>query len=141
MKRNPNWEYPDPTPVEWPVGVEVPETMEQKIARMIRVSVSQAASEAGAESFEEADDFDVDDPEALPESIHELDDDQERIMRDQVMVRRIPPEFRAAFERERARARERGEDLLTRSDLEVKKKTSTPPAAPQQSQAPGERVE
>jgi len=105
MDKKISHEYLDQTPVEWPLGVSLPESIEQKIARMVRTGVSQYAQEHGAESFEEADDFDVDDPERMPESVHELDDDQERIMADQAAVRRIPPEFRAAFERETERRR------------------------------------
>lgn len=105
QERRPGREYVDPTPVEWPLGVGVPESLEQKIARMVRTSVSAYASAQGHESFEEADDFDVEDPEALPGSSHELDDDQEAIMRDQEAVRRIPRQFREAFEREQERRR------------------------------------
>lgn len=105
-------EIVDPTPVEWPLGVTVPESLEQKIARMVRTGVSQFASEQGAETFEEADDFDVEDSEALPNSSHELGDDQERIMADQEAVRRIPREFRHAFEREQQRRRAAAEEAL-----------------------------
>jgi len=96
------YEPHDPTPVEWPLGVRVPETLEQKVARMVRTSVSLQAQAMGKESFEEADDFDVEEEEEH-ESEHELDDDQERISRDHAMVRRIPAQFRAAFERDVAR--------------------------------------
>lgn len=115
-------EYIDPTPVEWPVGVNIPESLEQKIARMVRTQVSDYALSQGAESFDEADDFDIDDPEALPGSAHELDDDQERIAADQAAVRRIPPQFREAFERETARRRAAVEKQLVDSVRE-----STPP--------------
>lgn len=117
----------DQTPVEWPVGVSVPESMEQKIARMVRVGVSQFAQENGAETFDEADDFDVDDPEALPDSTHELDDDQLRIAADMEAVRRIPPQFREAFERETARRRERMEREITKG---VEKPTPPPDLTP-----------
>jgi len=93
----------DDTPVEWPLGVRAPESLEQKIARMVRTSVSMHAQGQGFESFDEADDFEVDDDGDEPESVHELDDDQERIARDHAMIRRIPPQFRAAFERDIAR--------------------------------------
>lgn len=103
----------DPQPVEWPLGVSVPESLEQKIARMVRTGVSQFAAEHGSETFEEADDFDIEDSESLPESVHELDDDQQKIMADQAAVRRIPPQFREAFEREIKRRREAAEKALT----------------------------
>lgn len=51
-----NEEIPDKTPVELPLGYEVPESLEQMMARMIRVH-SMIAQNNGAESFEEADDF------------------------------------------------------------------------------------
>lgn len=112
MKKQKGREYLDPTPVEWPLGVSVPESLEQKIARMVRLGVSEAADRDGFETFEEADDFDVDDPEAVPGSTHELDDDQERILADQAAIRRIPPQFREAFERETARRREATEKAI-----------------------------
>lgn len=125
-------EYVDPTPVEWPLGLSVPESLEQKIARMVRTSVSAFAESQGAESFDEADDFDVDDPEALPGSAHELDDDQEAIMRDQEAVRRIPRHFREAFERDLARRRE----ALAKSLQEAPEQPQAPPEAPQAPKAP-----
>lgn len=108
-------EIVDPTPVEWPVGVNVPESLEQKIARMVRTGVSQFAEDHGAETFDQANDFDTDDPEALPGSAHELDDDQEQIAADEAAVRRIPPQFREAFERETARRRAKVEKAITDS--------------------------
>lgn len=126
-------EYVDPTPVEWPLGVRVPESLEQKIARMVRTSVSQAAMRDGKESFEEADDFDVGDPEELPSSMHELDDDQELILRDQQAVRRIPAEFRAAYERELHR---RDQERRAAAQKGVENATPVgvdPPAEPVQS--------
>lgn len=126
--RKPGREYVDPQPVEWPVGVSVPESLEQKIARMVRTSVSIHASQHGAETFEEADDFDVGDPESLPESMHELDDDQERIMRDQEAVRRIPRQFREAFERDMARRRQAAEDQLKKAvEVPTPGKVDPPP--------------
>lgn len=53
-------EIGDPTPVAVPIGYRVPETLEAKIARMVRV-MSERASQIGVETFEESDDFDVED--------------------------------------------------------------------------------
>lgn len=53
------FEIPDPCPVSMPAGYKRPETLEAMIARMMRVS--EALKDTGAETFEEADDFDVDD--------------------------------------------------------------------------------
>lgn len=53
-------EIPDPTPVEMPIGYHHPETLQAMIARMVRFE-SDRAKEHGLETFEESDDFDVDD--------------------------------------------------------------------------------
>lgn len=112
MKKTKGREYCDPDPVEWPLGVQVPESLEQKIARMVRMGVSDHASSQGFESFDESNDFDVDDPELLPESVHELDDDQAAIAADEAAVRRIPVQFREAFERDIQRKRLAAEQEL-----------------------------
>lgn len=55
------WEVPDSTPVAWPAGVRRPETLTDQIRRLVRMEVSRAAAEQGLETFEESDDFDVED--------------------------------------------------------------------------------
>lgn len=53
-------EVPDQTPVELPIGYKAPETLEQLMVRMIRnAEFNRIREAAGAETFEEADDFDV----------------------------------------------------------------------------------
>lgn len=70
-------EIPDPTPVAVPIGFGIPESLESKIRRMVRSeSLSMAAERAGHETFEEADDFDVDDEDDMS-SPWEMDFDQE----------------------------------------------------------------
>lgn len=63
-------EHLDQTPVEIPVGVIRPESLESIMARMINERFSQMAEENGMETFEEADDFDIDDE--LPKTPYEL---------------------------------------------------------------------
>lgn len=59
-------EYPDPTPVEVPLGFRRPPTLQEEIQRLIRVQMSQQARDTGLETFEEANDFEVDeDPDPL----------------------------------------------------------------------------
>lgn len=53
-------ELPDTTPVALPLGFKTPETLAEQIQRLVRTNVSQEAANAGAETFEEADDFDID---------------------------------------------------------------------------------
>lgn len=55
-------EIMDPTPVAIPAGFKPPETIEEKILRLVRAREIQAQLEAqGLETFEDAEDFDVDD--------------------------------------------------------------------------------
>lgn len=56
-------EIPDTTPVEIPVGFGAPETTEEMIRRMIHGVLSDDARSRGAETFEEANDFDIPDEE------------------------------------------------------------------------------
>lgn len=52
-------EMPDPTPVSLPVGGRRPETLEGMIARLVRGRVSEMAAKDGLETFEEANDFEI----------------------------------------------------------------------------------
>lgn len=55
-------ELPDPTPLEVPVGFKRPETLAEQVRRLVRSEHFNAEREAlGEETFDEADDFDVDD--------------------------------------------------------------------------------
>lgn len=55
-------EVPDPTPVE--VGHhEEPLTLREEMRRFIRAELSNQAEHSGMETFEEADDFEVDEPD------------------------------------------------------------------------------
>ena len=67
-------EVSDPTPVEIPVNFRRPETLQEQIRRLIRTEMSAQALNEGKETFDEADDFDIEPDE--PRSKWELDDDQ-----------------------------------------------------------------
>lgn len=54
------WEIPDSQPLEIPAGFRKPETLQDQIRRLIR-SASEEAKNSGLETFEEAEDFNVDD--------------------------------------------------------------------------------
>lgn len=61
-------QVPDPTPVEVPVAFRRPPTMDEMIRAHIRREMSLQAQAQGLETFEEADDFDVDeDPDPVSE--------------------------------------------------------------------------
>lgn len=73
VKRNPKGRaydekgqfYPDPTPVAPPIGYVPEVSMFDRVRDMVRREMSKAADEQGFETFEEADDFDVDDDAEL----------------------------------------------------------------------------
>lgn len=68
-------ELPDDTPIEVPVGLKRPPTLHEMIAMHVRGAMfQQKVQEAGFESEEEANDFEVDgdDLEELPMTPHEI---------------------------------------------------------------------
>lgn len=92
-------EINDPAPMELPFGTRKPETLTDMIRRMIRVDVSAAASDAGGETFEEANDFDVDEDDAeINPTHHEL---TEEVVNEGVRFRKEQRE-KAARDKERA---------------------------------------
>jgi len=68
-------EIPDPTPLEMPAGMNRPLTIEEQIQRYVRGHLSRMAAENGQETFEEADDLEMDeydDPDDImtPYEVH-----------------------------------------------------------------------
>ena len=61
-------EVPDRTPVEVPLSARRPESMQDTIARMVSLKMSEAAQAQGLPSFEEEDDFE-DPSEVLDEQL------------------------------------------------------------------------
>ena len=57
-------EYGDPVPVAPPVGLTRSPSLAEQIRSMVRRELSDAAHDQGMETFEESDDFDVDDDPA-----------------------------------------------------------------------------
>lgn len=70
----------DTTPMELPLGYKPHESMDDKLRRIVREEVSKEASKHGLESFEEADDFTVDDGDDFLPSQYQLTDMQEERM-------------------------------------------------------------
>lgn len=56
-------EVPDQTPVEVPTGLRRPPSIHEEIKRFIRSELSRQAQANEMETFEEADDFEIDDSE------------------------------------------------------------------------------
>lgn len=69
-------EHPDPTPHELAVEFQSPPSIEDMIRRYVRNEVSSAAQGDGYESWEEADDFEPEDPDELPFSPYVLTEHQ-----------------------------------------------------------------
>lgn len=59
-------EVPDPTPVAMPLGLSRPEPIHVMIQRLVRTELSQQAQQQDMETWEEADDFDIEDDELDP---------------------------------------------------------------------------
>lgn len=53
-------EIPDPNQMEMPLGMKRPETLAEQVQRLVRTSISAHAAMHGAETFEEAEDLEVD---------------------------------------------------------------------------------
>lgn len=77
-------EIPDPRPMTVPAGFKRPETLAEQIKRLVRNQISREAADREMETFEEADDFDVDD-EFDPSTPYE-------VFFDPVLEREVSPE-------------------------------------------------
>lgn len=71
-------EIPDPRPVELPTGLRVRPTLQEEIQRYIRAEMSLRARDQGMETFEEANDFDIED------DWEPIDDDSPYTLRDMI---------------------------------------------------------
>ncbi len=65
-------EVPDPVPLAIPVGYETPPTMQEMIQQYVREELSVQAEADGLGTFEEEDDFELDDEEQMPLSGFEV---------------------------------------------------------------------
>jgi len=85
----PGRERPDPKPLEIPSGMKRPETLAEQVQRLVRTQISEEAAAQGFETFEESEDFDVDDDISDPSTPYE-------VVFDPVLGQEISPaEFRA----------------------------------------------
>lgn len=74
----------DTTPIEVPLHYRRPESLEEKLKRVVHNELSQAAAAREMETFEESDDFDVEDDQDTLPSKYEMTDMQE----EQPLIRR-----------------------------------------------------
>lgn len=68
-------EIVDNRPVEMPLGFKKPEPLSEQIQRMVRRELSRAAEQSGFESFDEANDFEVEDDLPDPGTPYEMEFD------------------------------------------------------------------
>lgn len=126
-------EIPDPKPVAIPAGFKRPETLAEQVQRLVRTSISRQAAEQGFETFEESEDFDVDD-EFDPSTPYET-------FFDPVLGRDISPqEFKANEQAYRAQYLKAQAEYYARVDQEhilaenlarsAARKGQEPPQAP-----------
>lgn len=76
MEKNPRHEYLDDTPRALPLKFRR-QSFVDNMREFIRAELSRQAESQGEETFEEADDFYIEDDDTLPRTPYELDADQE----------------------------------------------------------------
>lgn len=111
--------YPDQTPLEIPLGYQIPETLESMIARMVHNE--QVYRNPTFENIDEADDFDCMDEEPILASKHEFTEMQEE-----------------HYRKEKKEALEAADDKILALRTRTRKpqgETNAPSPAEQQSQA------
>lgn len=126
MARDPSrhYETPDPKPMQLPSGFKRPETLAEQVRRLVRSErFAQQVHDDGFETFEEADDFDVDDDPPDPSTPFEP-------VFDPALGREVTP---ADIVRNRdgyARETETRVEARKKAAEEKAAKAATPPAAP-----------
>ena len=93
-------EVVDPRPVEVPVGYDAPEPLEQRIARLVQTEISEIAQREGYESFDDANDFDVDDPDFSDDIRTPYEMEYDDVLGEEVspaMISENPDEYREKF--------------------------------------------
>lgn len=112
-------EIPDQTPVELPAGCKVPESLDSMIARMVRGHVSELAAKEGMETFEEANDFELEEEDEYTES-EEREMKLEALKDDQMRLKELEDKF--ADEAKAAAVREKVEKQKRRRAIAAAKK-------------------
>lgn len=74
----------DPTPINIHPSIQKPESMDKRIARMVTAALSQEAAAKDMETFDEANDFDIDDPfeTDFSNTKYELGEDEYPVLND-----------------------------------------------------------
>lgn len=88
----------DSKPLALPVGFKKPESLDEQIRRLVRTHISSQAEEQGFETFEDADDFEIEDDPADPTTPFEMEFDP--ILGREVspdMIRQDPVRFKDQY--------------------------------------------
>lgn len=115
-------EVPDPTPVELPVALRRVVDLRDEMMAFVRDHMSRLAEEQGDESFEESEDFDVDDDPA-PMSPHEQADLEDRLDPGQwrrMIAERVRAERASSGEEPGKRGLDRGDDKAGKDGADVR---------------------
>lgn len=132
-------ELPNPVPLEPPLGYFDAVPIHIQIREMIQGELSRRAAEAGEETFEEADDFDVDDDQD-PMSPWELEYEPTRPWKTALEVQ--VEEYRAAEAAKRAdKAREELEKAAATAPAPPTPPDPEPPAKPAKGKGKSEESE
>lgn len=75
-------ELPNPVPMELKIGTQKPESLRDQIRRIMRIELSKQAEIQGHETFEEADDFEVEDSFDMNEPNSQYEMMQEEFVKD-----------------------------------------------------------
>lgn len=110
-------EMPDPTPVAPPIGYKRQPSMVDHIREMVRRELSARAEEAGLETFEESDDFDVPD-DMEPASAYEMAPDYEPVGSFRARKEVEEAEAKLAAERQAAEVDRQGPPEAARETLD-----------------------
>lgn len=109
------YERLDPRPISIPIGMERPESLQEKMRRLVRDEVfNSRLAEAGVETFEEADDFNIPDDPIDPATPYEENFDPKGMTaREQ--------EVRAGYVSEPTDRLEKAQELLAKARAEIKR--------------------
>lgn len=112
-------DFPDPTPVEVPLGMKAAPSMQELIKAAVRQEVSRVAEAAGLGSFVDEDDFDLDGEEDAPQSEYQDMLEEEVVREDWI-----------AYQRATAAAKKATEKLVEATTAQQGTPPASPPVAP-----------
>lgn len=125
-------EVPDPRPVEMPLGMKRPETLAEQVQRLVRRQVSEYAAMHGHETFEEADDLEIDE-DFDPSTPYELEFDP--VLGREITAADFQDAQRREYLREQYLAAERNairaetrQEAIDEAYKASRKRPATPPA-------------